>query len=183
MDELPRRVLEDVTLARRDVGTLMRPRGARGGGFDDDYGVSYSRGGRAGSHGGATGSYGSQSVYSGATGNYGNQGGYGGAPRRSGAQAGSAQRSVTDGVRIGGMRPQDIPGVTRGMPIVRSAAADVSAPATIYSVGDRVQHRKFGPGTVIASTGGGNAARVRIEFDDGRVSEFATSVAPIIKLG
>ncbi len=183
MDELPRRVLEDVTLARRDVGTLMRPRGARSGGFDDDYGVSYSRGGRAGGHGGATGSYGSQSVYSGATGNYGNQGGYGGAPRRSGAQAGSAQRSVTDGVRIGGMRPQDIPGVTRGMPIVRSAAADVSAPATIYSVGDRVQHRKFGPGTVIASTGGGNAARVRIEFDDGRVSEFATSVAPIIKLG
>ena len=82
------------------------------------------------------------------------------------------------------MRPDQIPGVSRGMAgVVRSQAASVTPAVTLYNIGDRVQHRKFGPGTVVGTSGTGTGARVKIEFDDGRTSEFASSVAPIIKLG
>ena len=67
--------------------------------------------------------------------------------------------------------------------VVRSQAASVTPAVTLYNIGDRVQHRKFGPGTVVGTSGAGTGARVKIEFDDGRTSEFASSVAPIIKLG
>ena len=66
---------------------------------------------------------------------------------------------------------------------MRSQAANVAPAATLFSIGDRVQHRKFGPGTVIGTSGSGANARVTIEFDDGRTSEFSSSIAPIIKLG
>ena len=64
------------------------------------------------------------------------------------------------------MRPDQIPGVSRGMAgVVRSQAASVTPAVTLYNIGDRVQHRKFGPGTVVGTSGAGTGARVKIEFD------------------
>ena len=166
LDELPHRVTEDMNLKMRNTGSIMRPRTVRGGmtEYEDEYGVTrrapqrqggYSAGGTA--HGGYSGGAG----YSG--------GGYSDGTSRTGGAA---------------LRPDQIPGVSRGMAgVVRSQAASVTPAVTLYNIGDRVQHRKFGPGTVVGTSGAGTGARVKIEFDDGRTSEFASSVAPIIKLG
>ena len=150
LDELPRRVLEDMNARSRDTGSLMRPRTARPAAGGAEWGARPQPTRAAG-----------------------RTGGWQGGGRASGPAFGGAQ-----------LRPEQIPGVTRGMPgVVRSQAAGVAPTATLYRVGDRVQHRKFGPGTVVDTSGSGSGARVKIEFDDGRTSEFAAAVAPIIKLG
>lgn len=161
-DELPRRVTEDMNLKTHDTASLMRPRTARGGmgGYDDDYAAPR----RTPQYGG----YSSGASSYGRSGYQGNRGGYSGS-----VDAGS-----------GAVKPSEIPGVSRGMAgIVQSRAASVTPTAMLYNIGDRVQHRKFGPGTVVGTSGSGANARVSIEFDDGRTSEFSSSIAPIIKLG
>ena len=166
LDELPHRVTEDMNLKMRNTGSIMRPRTVRGGmtEYEDDYGVTRRAPQRQGGYsagGTARGGYSGGAGYSG--------GGYSGGTSRTGGAA---------------LRPDQIPGVSRGMAgVVRSQAASVTPAVTLYNIGDRVQHRKFGPGTVVGTSGAGTGARVKIEFDDGRTSEFASSVAPIIKLG
>ena len=58
--------------------------------------------------------------------------------------------------------------------------ADTAKPQ--FAAGDRVLHRKFGEGTVVAVTGTGMAARIRIDFIALGEKEFALSLAPIARL-
>lgn len=72
----------------------------------------------------------------------------------------------------------------KGQKIVRSAAETYARPS-IYAPGDRVQHGKFGEGSVIRVRGEGSDARVMVRFDDTRVGvkELAVAIAPLIKIG
>ena len=90
----------------------------------------------------------------------------------------------------GGQRPQEppraasarpagksldqIPGLQKGFP-------PVSRPAQrgeLFEVGDRVNHRKFGPGKVVRMEKG----HVFVAFDDGRTRELVADLAPMTKL-
>ncbi len=82
----------------------------------------------------------------------------------------------------------NVTGVQRGMAqrsepkVVASAAHEMAGPS-LFSAGDHVMHKKFGRGAVVRVTGSGSDARIMIRFDDTRVGvkEFALSIAPIIK--
>ena len=50
-----------------------------------------------------------------------------------------------------------------------------------YGVGDRVSHRKFGPGTVSAITDGGRDYEVTVDFDDGGTKKMFASFAKLTK--
>lgn len=92
--------------------------------------------------------------------------------------------------RVGGAQ---IAGVQRGMgqtngtalreKTVSSQAHAYEKPA-LFAAGDRVTHRKFGPGAVIRVSGSGADARIMIRFDDTQVGvrELALSIAPIVKM-
>ena len=67
-----------------------------------------------------------------------------------------------------------IPGVQKGM-------SQPQEPG-LFSAGDRVMHRMFGPGTVVELAGKGSAQRARIKFDSGSERIFAVNAAPIIKI-
>ena len=75
-----------------------------------------------------------------------------------------------------------IPGVQKGF--VGSVARGLSGSAmqSLFKQGDRVIHRKFGEGRVVAINGTGSSARIQIEFTAYGVKEFALSIAPIAKL-
>ena len=75
-----------------------------------------------------------------------------------------------------------IPGVSRGMPSAPAPAGDGSSIA-LFHPGERVMHRKFGPGTVAQLTGKGAEARITIRFDTAGEKTFALSIAPIVKIG
>ena len=82
------------------------------------------------------------------------------------------------------LSPDQIPGVSRGMPkVVRSVATDIEPKVSIYKPGDRIRHVKLGTGTVTEISGTGGDTRVRILFDEGRESVFKLSVTPIVKIG
>lgn len=100
--------------------------------------------------------------------------------RGSGAGMGNTER-------VGGAQ---VAGVQRGMDkpaeqkIVRSAAYEAAAPS-VYAVGDRVMHKKFGQGVVLRVRGTGSDTRVLVRFDDANVGakEMAASIAPMIRMG
>jgi len=71
-----------------------------------------------------------------------------------------------------------IPGVQKGMPQPAAATQEQS----LFSAGDRVLHRMFGPGTVVELSGKGAAQRARIKFDSGSERIFAVNAAPIMKI-
>ena len=48
-----------------------------------------------------------------------------------------------------------------------------------YSPGQRVRHKAFGEGTVLAVHGSGASAIVEIAFDNGANKKFASAFAPI----
>ena len=48
-----------------------------------------------------------------------------------------------------------------------------------YTPGQRVRHKSFGDGTVLAVNGGGASAIVEIAFDNGANKKFAAAFAPI----
>jgi len=52
----------------------------------------------------------------------------------------------------------------------------------VFSVGDRVLHKKFGEGNVTGLNGKGADARITIEFAAYGAKEFAISIAPIVKV-
>ena len=67
--------------------------------------------------------------------------------------------------------------------MVPSVAREAEKPS-LFSAGDHVMHRKFGRGAVVRVSGSGADSRIMIRFDDTRVGvkEFALSIAPIIKV-
>ena len=79
----------------------------------------------------------------------------------------------------------EIPGVTKGFGgTVQSAArahAD-EAMKSLFSVGDRAMHPKFGTGTVTELSGSGVNARIMIRFDDGHERTLSLAVAPIVRM-
>lgn len=56
-------------------------------------------------------------------------------------------------------------------------------PGQRFAVGDRVEHRVLGEGTVTETGGRPGSERVYVEFDDGRGQEFVVKFAPLKPLG
>ena len=75
----------------------------------------------------------------------------------------------------------EIPGVQKGF-TPSKARQNASALHNIFRPGDRVMHRKFGEGNVVALKGSGADARISIEFTAYGIKEFSLSIAPIIKI-
>ncbi|MBP3637302.1 MAG: DNA helicase PcrA [Clostridia bacterium] len=75
-----------------------------------------------------------------------------------------------------------IPGVQKGFTPSKAREFADSAMQSLFQRGDRVMHRKFGEGVVVALHGHGAEARIQIEFTAYGVKEFALSIAPIVKL-
>ena len=84
-----------------------------------------------------------------------------------------------------GKNLNEILGVTKGFgSTIRSAArahAD-EAMKSLFSVGDRAMHPKFGTGTVTELSGSGVNARIMIRFDDGHERTLSLAVAPIVRM-
>lgn len=78
-----------------------------------------------------------------------------------------------------GQDPLTIPGVTKGF---IQSIAEKDVPVPIFEEGDRVLHRKFGAGIVLASTGSDADARVTIRFTAYGDKEFSVAIAPIVKV-
>ncbi len=75
-----------------------------------------------------------------------------------------------------------IPGLQKGFtPSAASGLAASSAPS-LFKVGDRVMHRKFGEGNVQEIRGKGGDARIIIAFAAYGQKEFVLSIAPIVKV-
>lgn len=90
---------------------------------------------------------------------------------------------ITRGAGVGSRSSAlGIPGVQKGF--TPSAAANVpsGAIASLFAVGDRVMHRKFGEGDVMEIRGKGADARIVISFAAYGQKEFALSIAPIVKV-
>ena len=73
-----------------------------------------------------------------------------------------------------------IPGVQKGMG--GGSAMRYAKPAAVFRLGDRVRHRVFGTGDIVAVTGAGAEQRVKIRFANGTERTFAANAAPIVKL-
>ena len=56
------------------------------------------------------------------------------------------------------------------------------AAPSLFKVGDRVMHRKFGEGNVQEIRGAGPDARIIIAFAAYGLKEFVLSIAPIVKV-
>ncbi|MEQ8821465.1 MAG: UvrD-helicase domain-containing protein [Sumerlaeia bacterium] len=56
------------------------------------------------------------------------------------------------------------------------------ADKTPYSPGDRVEHKKFGQGTVLEVKGGFGAERVKVQFDEGYNLDLMVKFAPLTKV-
>ena len=76
----------------------------------------------------------------------------------------------------GGSHPVSQPAAQRDMtrPVQQTPAEDVN-----YTPGQRVRHKAFGEGTVLAVRGSGASAIVEIAFDNGAEKKFASAFAPI----
>ncbi len=75
-----------------------------------------------------------------------------------------------------------IPGVQKGFAPSKARQLAGTAMQNLFRQGDRVIHRKFGEGRVVALLGSGADARIQIEFTAYGVKEFVLSIAPIVKL-
>lgn len=78
--------------------------------------------------------------------------------------------------------PLNIPGVRRGFAPSPARSLASAAVQNLFKPGDRVMHRKFGEGSVVALHGAGADTRIQIEFTAYGVKEFSLSIAPIVKL-
>ena len=88
-------------------------------------------------------------------------------------------RIVTQGAGLGGKSAAlGIPGVQKGFTPSAAASVPGSAVAALFSVGDRVMHRKFGEGNVVEIRGAGADARIAISFAAYGLKEFVLSIAP-----
>ena len=85
---------------------------------------------------------------------------------------GSGQRSAISG----------IPGVQKGFTPSAARSLPLASVGNLFKKGDRVMHRKFGEGNVVAIQGSGADARITISFVAYGIKEFALSIAPIVKV-
>lgn len=75
-----------------------------------------------------------------------------------------------------------IPGVQKGFTPSAASRMPAGAAPSLFKVGDRVMHRKFGEGTVHEIRGKGADARIIIAFAAYGLKEFVLSIAPIVKV-
>lgn len=155
MFSMPSRFLRTISasLAEKQKSARVRTEGrnaqsvSRGSAASDGWGKSSYNRG-TGSGAGASGSYGSANF-------------------RSGGQTG-------DEVPFGKAAVQ---WSARKAPPALPAPEEESQDAPLYAVGARVQHAKFGSGTIAELTGSGRDAKVRIDFDDDEVGRKTLVVA------
>jgi DNA helicase II / ATP-dependent DNA helicase PcrA len=90
---------------------------------------------------------------------------------------------VTRGAGIGAKSSAlGIKGVKKGFTPSAAASVPASAMASLFQVGDRVMHKKFGEGNVMELHGRGSDARIVISFAAYGIKEFSVSIAPIVKV-
>jgi len=75
-----------------------------------------------------------------------------------------------------------IPGVQKGFTPSAARSLPLASVGNLFKKGDRVMHRKFGEGNVVAIQGTGADARITISFVAYGIKEFALSIAPIVKV-
>ena len=75
-----------------------------------------------------------------------------------------------------------IPGVQKGFTPSAASKMPTSAVPSLFKIGDRVMHRKFGEGNVSEIRGTGSDARIIISFAAYGQKEFVLSIAPIVKV-
>lgn len=75
-----------------------------------------------------------------------------------------------------------IPGVQKGFTPSAASSMPAGAVPSLFKVGDRVMHRKFGEGNVHEIRGTGADARIIISFAAYGQKEFVLSIAPIVKV-
>lgn len=75
-----------------------------------------------------------------------------------------------------------IPGVQKGFTPSAARTLPLASVGNLFQKGDRVMHRKFGEGNVMAIQGTGADARITISFVAYGIKEFALSIAPIVKV-
>jgi len=91
--------------------------------------------------------------------------------------------SVETGHGLGsGKSALGIPGVQKGFTPSAASRIPASAVGSLFKVGDRVMHRKFGEGNVQEIHGSGSDARIVIAFAAYGQKEFVLSIAPIVKV-
>lgn len=141
-----------------------RRNGYGGYGGNGSYGNS---GGRQGSYGGGgyanSGSYGAAGSY-GSSGSYGGYGSYGSAPKRVGAYR--SESSGKSGFTYGGSGP-----VKAGT----GGGKDLSA----FRSGVRVEHPKFGVGTIVAVRGVGANMILDVAFAELGIKQLSAALAPL----
>ena len=76
----------------------------------------------------------------------------------------------------------NIPGVTKGFVPSKAREGAGRALRGMYGPGDRVMHRSFGEGRVVAVTGDDSAPVITISFPSYGIKRFSLTAAPIIKL-
>ncbi len=90
---------------------------------------------------------------------------------------------VTSGTGLGSRSAAlGVPGVQKGFTPSVAATVPSGALASLFAVGDRVMHRKFGEGDVVEIRGNGADARIVISFAAYGQKEFALNIAPIVKV-
>ena len=90
---------------------------------------------------------------------------------------------VTRGAGIGARSSAlGIKGVKKGFTPSAASSVPASALVSLFEIGDRVMHKKFGEGNVMDIHGKGNDARVVISFAAYGIKEFALNIAPIVKV-
>ena len=73
--------------------------------------------------------------------------------------------------------PSAPPRYSAGAPAAASAAP--AARRATFRVGMRVKHPSFGPGRVLELSGSGEMAKVKVQFDDGRLTKLIVRYAPL----
>ncbi|THF80721.1 DNA helicase PcrA [Cohnella fermenti] len=168
---LPSRFLQEIP---DELKELSEGRGA-GGGYGGGYGKSSYGGGSVA--GGGSG-FGARPGYGGAAG--GGFGGFGGRPA-AGAGAGAGQSAAPrfakpgSGASAGGARVVPQPGAP--------SPASAGEGGLAVAAGDKVQHAKWGVGTVVAVKGTGNDTELTIAFNAPiGVKRLLAAFAPVTKM-
>jgi DNA helicase-2/ATP-dependent DNA helicase PcrA len=99
---------------------------------------------------------------------------------RSGLRTPTVAPGIGTPARTLGMRPQAVLKQSKGRAQrIQSRAGHASAE---YSAGDHIRHAKFGEGTVVAVTRGGDDWIITIAFPEGGIKHFAQGFAPMEKI-
>ncbi|MEE0300052.1 MAG: 3'-5' exonuclease, partial [Christensenellales bacterium] len=174
IDDIPARLIEDVSVSGGMGGGARRPGGAwqSGGWRQPAWSKSSGFGGQQADSSAYTSAWKPKTSFN---------------TSKPSGQAQSFSSWSAKSATVGGVTVQ---GVQQGMEqtqlrqnVVVSQAHEIEKPS-IYAPGDHVMHKKFGRGAVIRVSGSGSDARIMIRFDDVRVGikELALAIAPIIRL-